>query len=708
MNSMLIDALRARLSVPLLFVAACGGTVSASGAFSAHYPDNRADAVAAAASDVSTASSPAAVDVALAVSASGSGVIGFDPASGAVAYRNPATTNFPTAIAGSSGVIETAGTLRVIDLRTGEQRASIDLGRDSHLIGCGAGGDRLAISIVRGTGTLAHARLVLVHGGRVTDDLAVDRPIGVPAIAGERVLVPWAYQNLSVLDFDGDELARVRLRSGVVGHVLVDRGRVWFGATSLFRFDASSANDAPTGYTPPDLGVERAPNLLPNAYEAPAPLSSAGYKVRLSFAVDPSSEELVPADSTLYLVHYRFLFALDARTAETRWVRVLPGDVVGVRASVGGVRVASDTGDVLTLRATDGRIIASGSIGERVTSVTFPYLASIPSTEPIDAERPDVRAQLYQAVETADARLVTAREYALTRLAALPDDDATSDLGVLCEDERLPARTRTKACELLSGRATGAAHVEAQLRRRGSFLDERPHPPVAALARAAASMHDAAAAPLLVEQLDDPRTPIGAIPAIASSIIALQYAAAAPSLAMFLRTYHADNAEEGIVDALAAVADAYGRLGGETALVEIETLARDPLAPPPLATCLRDAAARLRTELHVEAPSTPSTPTTTPAATAAVALPTHITMDMASPVLAPVQTALSACLRADPAHPGSARVIVVVSRDGTVAEVHATPASTEACLRERVAPLRFPATRGAGQTTRLTTTVRAN
>lgn len=689
----------------LILLAACGGSVTGGGAFSPSYPDNSASAVASAAREVSVASSTGSVDVAIAVAAQGSTVIGFDASTGVVAYRNDATTNVPVSVAGDSAIIETRGAVRILDLRTGAPRASLELASNWHIIGAGASGPNLAISLVHGTGTMANSRLVFFDGSSVAEDLAVDRPVGVPAIAGSRILVPWAYQHLSVLDFDGNELARVRLRNGVVGHAIADRGRVWFGAASLYRFSEDSANDSPSGYTPPDLGIERAPTLLPNAYETPAPLTSAGYKVRLAFAADPASETLSVADGTLYLVHYRFLFALDATTAETRWVRVLPSDAVGLRASVGGVRVATETGEILTLRASDGRAVASGNVGERLLAVTFPYLAQVPTTEPIESERPEVRAQLFDAIQTADARLVTAREYALSRLAALPDDDATSDLGVLCEDVRLPERTRARACELLSGRATGAQHVESQLRRHGSYLDDVAHPPVASLARASASMRDRAAAPMLVEQLQDPRTPVRAIPAIASALVTLEYADAAPALAAFLRTYHADAFEEGMPDALGAVAEAYARLGGEPALAEVETLGRDPLAPGPAATAIRGAASRIRDERR-GATETTQTTTQTQTTPPPPVVPNHITMDMAAPLLATVQSEMATCLNTDPAHPGSARVIIVVRRDGTVADVLATPPSTTECLSGHIRTLRFPVTRGAGETTRVTTTVR--
>lgn len=693
-----------RLSLlPLSLLVACGGTTTSGSAFSPSYPDNRPAAVEAVAADVSVANPPPSIDVGVAITADG--LIGFTPSTGAEVFRSATSTTLPVVVAGEHALVESSGSIRVLALANGSERTRVELGSGEHLVGAGAGGPNLAFTILRGTGSSAHSRLVLVANGSVTEDVELDRPAGVPAIAANRVLVPWAYQNLSVLDLDGDEVARIRLRGGVIGHAIADRGRVWFGATTLYRFDRSSANDSPTGYSLPDLRIERPPTLLPNAYEPAAPISSAAYKVRLAFAVDPASESGAPADGNVYLVHYRFVFALDAGSGAVRWVRVLPSDVVGVRASVGGVRVAAETGELMSLRASDGRAISLGSIGARVLSVAFPQLSTFPTTDPVETDLPDVRAQLFRAVETADARLVTAREYALARLADLPDDDATSDLGALCEDARLPARTRTKACDLLATRATGASHVQAQLRRRGSFLAEEPHPPVAALARAAASMNDRASVPLLVEQLADPRTDIHAIPAIANALVTLEATDSIPALAAFVRTYHADPSEEGILDAIGAVAEAYGRLGGEPALNEIGTLSHDPLTTGPLINALRDAARRVR---QASAPTPTTTgPNRTPTAPPPPAIPGHITMEMAAPVLDPVRADLAACLGADPTHPGSVRVILMIRRDGSVADVHAAPAGPSSCLNERLRPLRFPETRGPGETVRFTTTIRA-
>lgn len=688
----------------------CGGGVSSSGAFELGYPDNDSGSLSRALARVGDAPGDATGSVGVALTSDNHHLVGFDTATGRSLYRVDVDTTVPVVATGSYVLVEESGRVRVFDLANGRARTTVSLSTGvsgEHLIGADADGDRLAISISTATGTTARSRLVLVQGDAVDEDVAIDRPLGVPAIAGTSVLVPWAYQFLSVMDFGGNELARVRVRNGVVSHAIAENGRAWYGSAALHSLDATSATETPTGYAPPDLGIDRPPTLLVSAYDAPAPVASATHHVKLVFAVDPASHgpTPTPADGLLYLVYFRFVFALDANDATPRWVRSLPGDIVGANAFPGGIRLAAETGDVVTLSATDGRAHAAASIGESIAYAAYPRVASMALPDPVETERPDVRAQLVEAVQLSDARLVAPREFALARLAALPDDDATSDLTLLCEDARLPPRTKQRACDLLATRPVGSEHILAQLARHGSFLEERSTPPVAALARAAGNMHVAASVPLLIEQLRDPRTPIEAIAPIADACGAIGDASAAPALLAFLRTYHADNSEVGMTDALGAVANAYARLGGADALTQIDELATDQLAPIPVARALRDVTNRARI-----AARTPQTTTTTQTATTnttpTTQLPTHLTLELANPVLEPAHADLLACIRTDPARPAAVRVIIVARRDGTVAEVHASPDGAASCIREAILPLHFPATRGTG-TARVTITLHA-
>lgn len=681
----------------VLALAGCSASASGSAAFSVHYPDNQPAALSTALANVHASPSSSPGTTVLATSADGAHLLGVDVTTGAIRYRLDGTSNVPTVVAGDVALIEQGDRLRIVDVATGRERDHVQLARGGetyNLIGASTDGRTTAIGLTAGNGTAAHSRLVLLRDGEVHEDIALDRAIGYPAVTGDSVFVPWGYQFLSVLDARGREHARIRLRSGVVDHALAANGTVWFGGATLHRLSVESATETPAGYTPPNLGIDRAPSLLPGAYEQPAPITSAAYHVRTVFGVDPAREDALPADGTLYLVYYRFVFALDAVDGKPRWVRTLPSDVVGATAFVGGMRVACESGDVVTLSAADGRIVTQGRVGESLRYVAFPRQSQVALEPSSEAPRADVLGQLVEAVQVPDARLVTAREFALSRIAALEGNDATGDLGLLCEDTRLPERTRRKACDLLAGRSVGREYVLTQLDRHGSFLDERSHPPVAALATAAAGVHAVDAAPLLVGQLEDPRTPVTAIAPIADALVALEANGAAPNLLAFLRVYHVNTDEEGMTDALGHVAAAYLHLGGPEASGEVRTLADDPLTPAPLARQLRDAIERDRVARAPQAaPTQAATPTP---ATPAPVLPDNLTHDLAEPVLGSVHAQLVSCLSQHPDHPGSARVTLSVARDGQVEAVHTTPQSVEPCMREAFRSVRFPATRGRG------------
>ena len=213
-----------------------------------------------------------------------------------------------------------------------------------------------------------------------------------------------------------------------------------------------------------------------------------------------------------------------------------------------------------------------------------------------------------------------------------------------------------------------------------------------------------ASVPLLVEQLNDPRTRIEAIAAIASALQAIGDTSAAIPLLDFLRRYHADTSEEGMVDALGAVAFAYGVLGGADAIAEIDSLAGDPLAPNPMVRVLRDALVRVRNERDSAHPATTTNTPVNVTAEVAAPVPTHLTLAVAGPEIEGARRELVACLQADPSRPNSVRIITMVERNGAVREVHTSPESTEECIRAVMLARRFPETRGVGAE-RLTFTV---
>jgi hypothetical protein len=68
-----------------------------------------------------------------------------------------------------------------------------------------------------------------------------------------------------------------------------------------------------------------------------------------------------------------------------------------------------------------------------------------------------------------------------------------------------------------------------------------------------------------------------------------------------------------------------------------------------------------------------------------------------------VRRELVTCLRADPAHPRSARVIVVADGDGTITQV--TASAAEACIAPLVRAQRLPAGR-QGERQQVTYTLR--
>src|SRR6185436_7613757 len=97
--------------------------------------------------------------------------------------------------------------------------------------------------------------------------------------------------------------------------------------------------------------------------EAPAPVDSAVHRIRLSFWPAAAGAAGVGlANDALYLSFYRLIFGLDASGKQTRWVRSMQTDAVGLSAGATGVVVVEERGTVSVFDA-DGALQFEADMG---------------------------------------------------------------------------------------------------------------------------------------------------------------------------------------------------------------------------------------------------------------------------------------------------------------------------------------------------------
>jgi hypothetical protein len=691
-----------RCGFMVLLLACCAACAGAPAAFAARYPDNVEGDLSLLIQRIEAAPKREQPGIAVGVSTTHQ-VYAYDLAARRVLWQVPSQPAFAPLLTGSTVVIQEGERVVGLDLKTGAQRFQF-AATGMHLVGADGEADGCVISLVSGQGTFAKSRVVFMLGVTRRWSRDLDFPVGVPALVGNTVLVPWSNQYLSGLEADsGNEFARLRVRTGVISHALVSGGRVFAGSQNgigLLTHDIIAAN-LQTGphYSAPTEELPGRPLFLRDAY-ATKPLpqpESAENRIRLTWQPEVDGKTVQLAGGNLYLAFYRFVFALDPKDLGLHWVYTHNVDLVGAHAERDGVVIADAKGEVRYLAAQSGNTLwvtsnAPPSLALELPGDQSAVGASAQGAVPIS----DVRKQLAAAAQDADSRLVPVRLLAVELLAKLPDPGATQDLLALCEDERTTVGIRKAACNALRLRTNGNEHVLAALARHAAFLDGTSAPPVGALAKAAATENELRAAPLLIAHLQDPNTPTPGLAELVRALGDLKDPNAASALAAFLLLYHADPVDEHLTHALEFAPEALVRLQGAGARETLAKVVADPLS----AGTVQDAARKALTQLDEQARAGETTPEAEQLAAAraseppkpvAPRAPAHITVDVINQALLPVHDKLQACVRTAKPDAFQARVVLVVE-DGQVLMVSVLPEPLQPCIEPLIRSQRFPIT----------------
>jgi hypothetical protein len=693
----------------LLLCAACAGAPSA---FAPRYPDNVEESLTQMVQRAAAAPARTALPIGVGVSASNQ-LYAYDLAGRKVLWQAQSQPRFAPLLAGSTVVVQEGSRIVGLDLKTGAARFQFDTA-GMNLIGADGEGDASVITLASGQGTFAKGRVVFVRNGSRAWTRELNFPVGVPALAGTVVLIPWSNQYLSGLEASsGEEFARLRTREGVISHAFVSGGHVYAGSqhgiATLSREIIATNLTAGPHYIPPQQELPGRPAFLRDAYSAaplPAP-ESAQNRVRLTWLPELASGQapsLTLAGGNLYLVFYRFLFALDPVDLGLHWVYTHDVDLVGARAQTDGILIADARGQVRYLSSVSGATLWQEKNGPPSLDLEFPGdQAAVGSSNRPTMAQIDLRKQLAAAAQDADSRLVPVRLLAVQLLAQLQDPAATQDLLALCEDDRTTIAVRKSACNALRERKTGNEHVLAALQRHASFLAGTSAPPVGALAKAAATQKETRAAGLLITQLQDPGTPTPGLPEVVQALGDLKDASVADALARFLLLYHADPVDEHLARATELVPDALVKLQGEKARAALTLVAEDSLGAGGTQAAARKALAKLDEQAKAgDAANAPAVETTEapPPPPERPRPPAHITVDIIKQVLLPVHDQLQACILDAKPEQFQARAVLVIE-DGQVLMVSVTPEQLQSCIEPLIKRQQFPITQ-ASQRERIT------
>jgi len=688
---------------------ACGG---AAPAFSTRFADNSPSDVERLLSRIAAAPQVEAPPIVVGVTAAPTHLYAFDLESQRVLWNQPCTARHAPIVTGEFVVTQETGGIVARDLRTGAERFVIaDDGMT--LNGAAAYQATVAVVLTRGNGVFAESVVTLVQNGSVQWERSLRFTAGSPAVIGDVVLVPWGNQNVTALDLlSGDEFARVRVLDTTVGHVFRQGNHVFAaGEQGFFALDTNvvsgRAQDA-ARFAHHDRELPGRPKLIRDAYAAsPMPsATSAEQRIRLSWmptVVEGGEAGLV--DQHLYLVFYRFVFALDPTGASASWVYTHDTDIVGSAAQAGGVLLADDAGGITLVAADNGARTWHASAALPSTAVSFGLDMRAVRGTVGDAPVLSVRDQLVTAAQDQDARLVPARVVAVEMLGAVSDPEATASLIDLCENTRITSPVRIAACATLSKRTQGGDQILAALGRHAAFLEGTTAPPIGALASAAVAANVPGAAGALVAHLGDPNTASSDLPAIVTALGAINDNATSQPLIDFLRLYHADADDEHLVTTLKLAVDVIVKLSGPVAIEVLTEVSRDALGNHAVREHAMTALNQLEAvveeaERAAQAAAAPP-PTAEEVAAAAAAAPpppavpappaARLTLPMIENALLPVRPQLRACLKVGERQYHSARVVLVIE-DGSLLTVAVVPQATQGCIEALIRTRTFPAT----------------
>ncbi|MCG8554692.1 MAG: PQQ-like beta-propeller repeat protein [Proteobacteria bacterium] len=689
---------------------ACGDP--ARNAFSVHYPDNEPEAIQALFQRLAVAPAQSPQSSAVGVTPAPQRLFVYDLATQRLRWQQPCSPRYRPLLAGSTVLTQEADGIVGRDLASGRTVFALPDQRRT-LIGADGEGDSLVFTLSSGGTSRAHSTVVAVRAGNVAWRRQLDAPAGAPALVGDVVLVPWSTQFISALhSITGTEFARLRVTDDVVGHVFRDGQHIYAGQSNLFRVSAALASGLASKagrYTPVRrVTLPGSPGLLPPVYadlESRA-LKSATHRIRLSLRPTVREMRVHPEGDRLYLTFYRVALALDASSYAVQWARLLPRDVVGARAVRTGLLIADQQGTLTLLDAAGGEQLWTAQAGVP-SLVTQLYVSQPPSARVANHAPGDGLDAIVEVIGDHDARLVPVQLLVAKGLAKMPGPLVTKRLIGLCDDRLLAKGVRGAACSALAARKNGKDHVLAALGRYANYLTKTRPPPVKSLALAAKTMNLGAAAPMLIEHLNDPATPADALATIVTSLAALGGPGAVPSLTRFLRAYHADSADEHLVQAVGAAAKALATIQGEQARPLLEKIANDALTTPGvderirLALDLLDAGRQAKQQREREGEIARGDPDQTqslspqslsPQSSRSSDVPDRLTPDVVEQTLGPVKRQMRACLRTVDPPQYFARLVLVVE-DGLLMSVSVVPESLRSCIEPLVRAQTFPVTR---------------
>jgi outer membrane protein assembly factor BamB len=547
--------LPSRALLVALAVAGCGGGQTRGEAFDPSWQNDDGAAAAAFQASFRSIKIPTGASVAVGVSGADT-LIGAPLDSGPTWTFSHALDSRPM-IAGTVVVGLGGGELFALDALTGARLWKRDAG--DLLRGVGDDGDTTIVSLTSTTGR-GSIVLAIRHDGSIIRQIEDEAAIGVPAVVDEYAFLPWKGQYVTIYDLHGgEETARILFRSATSRAFTVGGG-LFFGESSLTRFDdqiGRAPRDGATRITLPARELPGAPRWMSPGVETPPLDAVATDKVRLY--ARPMSSGAPGVDGGKYAAtYYRIAVGLNAKSGDVAWVYAHSADFLGGDGFQGGFALCDAAGKVTFLDGRRGAVAGYVSLGKPLTACV---VQADGITRAAKDPAPSLAAQISEAVLMPQAELAKMQKMLLKELARLDDAVATRTLIELSSTDHTLPMLRDEARALLERARSGADVMLEALENRYDFMADivRP-PPVGPLADALAAMKETRAAPLLALHLNDPADSSDDVRRAAAALVMLATSDELEQIRTFFALYRGmaapdidHNIESAVISAAAAL-----------------------------------------------------------------------------------------------------------------------------------------------------------
>lgn len=566
------------LFVSLAFTG-CGGSLAA---FGPSYPDSKESAIAGLLEGITEAPKRSII---AAYSSREGRLFVYDAEARRLLFDRALMLEQAPFIAGAFIVVASRGQILGLDLSSGEERFSFGSNGEM-IVGADGDGERVAITLSERSAT-NRSRLIAYEGSAKRFERPAQHALGSPLVRGALIVVPWANQNLSFLEFPrGEEIARMRAIGAVLGHAETFRGKLISGQQQLFLMDAKLAERPHLIRTE---GVGWMARELPGR-----PL------IRKDPYAEEKNHQAIALDASLFLekgalkaslYYYGFqniLAGLEPTHETLDWLIRLDAKIAGLRASEEGALVVTTAGRIhrVDIRGTFSTLYQFPVEIDGVAIQTGDLAALEGDNE--EGARALTPLELFQE---RNAQLVP---ISLLAIHSMRDDSApqhTGDLVLIAGDPAIAPRLRAAAREALTHRKSLDSRFIELLKTRENFLEGSTSPPSGPMALAVAAAGRGDLLPLLLEHLRDPTTPGAELADLLQGIglLAEQLgdASAARAIRDFVTLYHANAEESSRVDALIEAAAAYKRLTGEEGAAYLRAISEAPFTVFPLRRAIR-------------------------------------------------------------------------------------------------------------------------